>query len=295
MSKQKHTPGPYIEHGIAIYSAAPHDIDHAYYRGFNEVAPGAPGYLIAESIPHGPTRKLFVAAPETAAELDRLKAELEQANKREDAYRELCKFATEMHLRAASSANSTTPAVDVLIAAYGTATDGDPIDAVRSLGWLCQYIKDNPASSMGTTATDLMRERDRLREIVHPLLANAELFNRGTDEDWVALKNKAQAALAETHPYRPDAERDRLRKALETIRNGQHTYAGIRDIADVALAEAPPPRPDAGQVNAELLEALKRVLSWVKNWNPSFCEDDEWAEDNKAFRALIAKAEEATP
>jgi hypothetical protein len=201
---------------------------------------------------------------ETAAERDRLKIERDRLLERE----RHCATQDEAMLRAAVRCMQEVSEV------VGLTVQNSPADiaaAVRALG----------------------SKRDRLREIVHPLLANAELFNRGTDEDWVALKNKAQAALAETHPYRPDAERDRLRKALETIRNGQHTYAGIRDIADVALAEAPPPRPDAGQVNAELLEALKRVLSWVKNWNPSFCEDDEWIEDNKAFRALITKAEGA--
>jgi hypothetical protein len=180
--------------------------------------------------------ELFAAAPETAAERDRLKIELDRLLERE----KLCATQGEAMLRAAVQCMQEVSEV------VGLTVQNSPADiaaAVRALG----------------------SERDRLREIVHPLLANAELFNRGTDEDWVALKNKAQAALAETHPYRPDAERDRLRKALEIIRNGQYTYAGIRDIADAALAGTPPPRPDAGQVNAELLGVLNRLRDGLLN------------------------------
>ena len=64
-----HTPGPYVQSGTAIYAATPQDVDHRAYRGFDDIEPGAPGYLIAESIPHGPTRKMLTGAPEALAAL----------------------------------------------------------------------------------------------------------------------------------------------------------------------------------------------------------------------------------
>lgn len=58
-----HTPGPWRAHGTAVYADAPQDIDHRRYRGFDR-SDGDLGYLIAESIPHEPTRNLIAAAPD---------------------------------------------------------------------------------------------------------------------------------------------------------------------------------------------------------------------------------------
>ncbi len=60
----KHTPGPYIAHGSAIYASTPQDVDHSAFKGFDTTEPSGVGYLIAESIPHGPTRNLLAAAPD---------------------------------------------------------------------------------------------------------------------------------------------------------------------------------------------------------------------------------------
>lgn len=67
-----HTPGPYLEYRTGLYAATPQDVDHGHYRGFNNIEPGAPGYLIAESIPHGPTRRVLSLAPEMLALLQEL-------------------------------------------------------------------------------------------------------------------------------------------------------------------------------------------------------------------------------
>lgn len=62
MSDVKHTPGPYRAIGSAIYADAPQDVNHSHFKGFGEPEPDR-GYLIAESIPHKPTRDLLTAAP----------------------------------------------------------------------------------------------------------------------------------------------------------------------------------------------------------------------------------------
>jgi hypothetical protein len=122
--------------------------------------------------------------------------------------------------------------------------------------------------------------------------------------EWLASQAEEPGGPMATSALELMEERDRLRAALEAIRGGQHTYAGIRDIADVALAKAPPHRPDAGQVNAELLEGLKRVERFVAdelenrlaspNWED---EEGPYISDAKnaltAIRALITKAEGA--
>lgn len=48
--------------GNGVYSTMPQDVDHAHFKGF-EHPEGDAGYLIAESIPHKPTRDLIAAAP----------------------------------------------------------------------------------------------------------------------------------------------------------------------------------------------------------------------------------------
>lgn len=58
-----HVKGPYRAIGSAIYADAPQPVDPAQFRGFTEPEPGR-GYLIAESIPHTPTRHLLAAAPD---------------------------------------------------------------------------------------------------------------------------------------------------------------------------------------------------------------------------------------
>lgn len=57
------TPGPYRGVGGAIYADHPQDVDHTRFKGFKDMEMGR-GYLIAESIPHLPTRNLLAAAPE---------------------------------------------------------------------------------------------------------------------------------------------------------------------------------------------------------------------------------------
>lgn len=58
-----HVPGPWREHGTAVYADTPQPVDHSHYRGFDRPE-GDRGYLIAESIPHAPTRRLIAAAPD---------------------------------------------------------------------------------------------------------------------------------------------------------------------------------------------------------------------------------------
>lgn len=55
------------------------------------------------------------------------------------------------------------------------------------------------------------------------------------------------------------------------------------DLARLALAMAAAP---------ELLDALKTIMSWIKNWDPNFADDDEWIDDARPkIEAAIAKAE----
>lgn len=57
--------------------------------------------------------------------------------------------------------------------------------------------------------------------------------------------------------------------------------------------------PDKGRREADayliaaapdLYEALARVMTWIGNWSPSFTEDEEWAADDQAASAALAKA-----
>lgn len=57
------TASPWRAIGTAIYADQPQDIDSVVYIGFREREPER-GYLIAESIPHKPTRDLIASAPE---------------------------------------------------------------------------------------------------------------------------------------------------------------------------------------------------------------------------------------
>ena len=45
-------------------------------------------------------------------------------------------------------------------------------------------------------------------------------------------------------------------------------------------------------LNAELLEVLKEVRVWIKNWSPSFVQDDEWPVTQSKMNAAIAKADQ---
>jgi hypothetical protein len=110
----------------------------------------------------------------------------------------------------------------------------------------------------------LLQEDGSIQRDGYPELENkfyATVYSR------IGVTSEEREAVAEMFAAAPEtaAERDRLRKALEIIRNGQYTYAGIRDIADAALAGTPPPRPDAGQVNAELLGVLNRLRDGLLN------------------------------
>lgn len=58
-----HVRGPYRAIGSAIYADAPQPVDPTTFRGFAEPEPNR-GFLIAESIPHTPTRDLLAAAPD---------------------------------------------------------------------------------------------------------------------------------------------------------------------------------------------------------------------------------------
>lgn len=68
----KPVPGPYYDGEVGIYADHPQPVDHTRFRGFASPEPNAPGggFLIAESIPHGPTRKMLAAAPELLAALE---------------------------------------------------------------------------------------------------------------------------------------------------------------------------------------------------------------------------------
>lgn len=65
------TAGPYRGIGSAIYADNPQLVDPGRYHGFREMELGR-GFLIAESIPHLPTRDLLVAAPELYDFIDTL-------------------------------------------------------------------------------------------------------------------------------------------------------------------------------------------------------------------------------
>ena len=44
------------------------------------------------------------------------------------------------------------------------------------------------------------------------------------------------------------------------------------------------------EVNQELLEALKQVMTWIDNWSPEFTYDPDWPIDEGKAKAAIAKA-----
>jgi len=70
----KPVPGPYYDGEVGIYADHPQPVDHTRFRGFALPEPNAPGggFLIAESIPHEPTRKMLTAAPDLLDALEEL-------------------------------------------------------------------------------------------------------------------------------------------------------------------------------------------------------------------------------
>ena len=40
----------------------------------------------------------------------------------------------------------------------------------------------------------------------------------------------------------------------------------------------------------DLLEELRRVMTWIDNWSPEFSNDPDWPADRDSARAAIAKA-----
>jgi hypothetical protein len=48
-------------------------------------------------------------------------------------------------------------------------------------------------------------------------------------------------------------------------------------------------------INAELLEALESVMTWIRNWSPDFTDDDTWPADRDKAKAAIARAIGTTP
>lgn len=56
--KAEYVNGPYRDCAVGIFADFPQPVDHKLARGFDQWEPGR-GYLIAESIPHGPTRRLL--------------------------------------------------------------------------------------------------------------------------------------------------------------------------------------------------------------------------------------------
>lgn len=63
MNDHQPVPGPYRAVETSIYADQPQPIDHRRYLGFERPELHR-GYLIAESIPHKPTRDLLAAAPD---------------------------------------------------------------------------------------------------------------------------------------------------------------------------------------------------------------------------------------
>lgn len=48
---------------------------------------------------------------------------------------------------------------------------------------------------------------------------------------------------------------------------------------------------EAADTITDLLAALEEAMEWVKNWSPSFTEDDEWCDVTRPkIEAAIAKA-----
>ena len=54
-------------------------------------------------------------------------------------------------------------------------------------------------------------------------------------------------------------------------------------------------KPPAAEINAELLAALKGVMTWVSNWDCEFKYDPDWPEDEATYLAAIARAEGGAP
>lgn len=63
MTRPEFTPGPYYSFDSGIYADVPQPVDHSRFKGFGTRIFGV-GFLIAESIPHKPTRDLLASAPQ---------------------------------------------------------------------------------------------------------------------------------------------------------------------------------------------------------------------------------------
>ena len=76
-----------------------------------------------------------------------------------------------------------------------------------------------------------------------------------------------------------------LSAASDALRELQ-TRLTIAQPAPVAQAES---LSDV-EITHDLADALTRVMSWIDNWSPSFTQDAEWAEDDKAARAVLKRS-----
>ncbi len=45
------------------------------------------------------------------------------------------------------------------------------------------------------------------------------------------------------------------------------------------------------EVNEDLIDSLKEVMSWINNWSPEFTYEDEWTKTQNNAEAALAKAE----
>ena len=98
----------------------------------------------------------------------------------------------------------------------------------------------------------------------------------------------------------PDKFRNPWRTFIENCMDGSNyfrssEYLRLLDDLDAGyaaidtLAAQAVPAPIVVQPGQrDLLTALTKVMSWIDNWSPSFTEDAEWAEDEKAAREAIA-------
>lgn len=70
---------------------------------------------------------------------------------------------------------------------------------------------------------------------------------------------------------------------LEALINARSGY--LKALKDKFRTPAPEPQP-VGEVVA-LRDALAEVMIWIKNWDPSFVEDDEWAATAEKVSAAL--------